>query len=140
MHSLDHELSINASPQRVYRALTTPDGLRGWFSTGSEGSGAPGTNWDMAFAGSSTRFIWEITTSTPDTTVAWRCLEGPGDSPGTSVTFDLDQRNGGTLLRFSHSGWPHTEGNFVRCNTLWGGLLHRLADFAETDRPSPLYN
>lgn len=140
MHSLDHEISIGASGRKVFLALTTPDGLRGWFSARTEGSGEPGSRWDMSFTGSSTRFVWEIETSTPDELVVWRCLQGPGDAPGTGASFALDEVGGRTLLRFSHEGWPHTEGNFRRCNTLWGGLLHRLAIYAESDVPSPLYD
>ena len=39
MHSLEHQLNISASPDVVYRALSTAEGLSGWFTTDVSGSG-----------------------------------------------------------------------------------------------------
>lgn len=140
MNSLHHEISIRARRSVVFDALTTVGGLQGWFSKGSVGSGTPVTAWEMTFPGSPTRFTWEIEATRPEEFVAWRCLEGPGDAPGTTVEFRLEEVDRGTRLQFTHRGWPHSAGNFVRCNTLWGGLLHHLAIFSESGIQTPLYS
>lgn len=139
MHSLEHQLNISASPDVVYRALSTAEGLSGWFTTDVSGSGEVGERWSLGF-GEGLGFVWEVEASQPDRIVAWACLEGPGDAPDTTVIFRLQAREDGrTALHFTHRGWPHTSGNFTKCNTLWGGLLHRLKGYAETGSPRPLY-
>lgn len=139
MHSLDHEIEIAATPAAVFSALTTAAGLQGWFSTGAAGSGEPGMSWDVTFPASSARFVWEVDASQLDLFVAWRCLEGPGDSVGTTATFRLETVGDATKVHFVHGGWPHTAGNFDRCNTLWGGLLHHLKAYVESGVAAPLY-
>ena len=139
MHSLDHEITIGADPSTVYRALTTLDGIQAWFTPATTGQGEPGSSWDMSFPGSSTRFEWEVEAAQPDVLVAWRCLAGPGEAMGTTVIFRLQPVAGGTALTFTHRGWPHTAGNFTRCNTLWGGLLHHLQRYAESGAAAPMY-
>jgi hypothetical protein len=44
---------------------------------------------------------------------------------------------GRTLIEFAHRGWPHTDGNFRKCNTQWAILLHHLRDFVETGKAAP---
>ena len=44
-----------------------------------------------------------------------------------------------TLLEHVHAGWPGTHGNFRKCNTTWGVLLHHLRDYAETGNPAPAF-
>ena len=139
MHSLDHEITIGASPAAVSAALTTSAGLRGWFSSGVSGSGEAGTSWEITFPGSVTRFTWEVEAVRPEVVVAWRCLDGPGDSIGTTVSFRLEEVAGGPRVHFTHRGWPHTAGAYTKCNTLWGGLLHHLKNYAESGTAAPLY-
>ena len=48
---------------------------------------------------------------------------------------DLHRRARPTRGRCSnsqHAGWPGTHGNFRKCNTTWGVLLHHLRDYVET--------
>jgi uncharacterized protein YndB with AHSA1/START domain len=140
MAEINHEIKIKASPERIFEALTTAGGLKSWQSAHVEGDGAPGHAWRFEFTGRPT-FQWEVTESAAPTRVAWRCVEGPGDSVGTSVTFHLsgasDDR---TLVELAHKGWPGTHGNYRKCNTYWGVLLHHLRQYVETGIPRPAFD
>ena len=139
MVAIDHELKIRATPERVFEAFTTAQGLKSWHSAHVEGDGAPGHAWRFRFTGRPT-FRWEVTECSPPTLVAWRCVEGPGDSVGTSVTFRLSRVDEGrTLVELTHAGWPGTHGNFRKCNTYWGVLLHHLQQYVETGAPCPTF-
>lgn len=139
MHSIEHQLNVAAPSGTVYQALSSPEGIRGWFTSNVAGTGSVGDAWSLGF-GDRPGFVWEVEASEPDRVVAWTCLEGPGDAPGTTVLFRLEALDDGrTAIHFTHRGWPHTGGNYTKCNTLWGGLLHRLKDYAESGTPSPLY-
>ena len=139
MAEIHHELKIQAAPERVFEALTTAQGLRGWHSAEVEGDGAPGHTWRFVHTGRPT-FRWQVTACSAPTQVAWRCEEGPGDSVGTSVSFRLSKADDArTLVELVHTGWPGTHGNFRKCNTYWGVLLHHLRQYVETGTPRPAF-
>jgi hypothetical protein len=56
------------------------------------------------------------------------------------VTYTFAQAPDGRVrLAFAHEGWPHQEGNFAKCNALWGMMLHQLRAYAEHGRVAPAY-
>lgn len=139
MPEIEHEIRIAASPEQVFTALTTPAGVKGWQTPNAEGSGDVGSTWVFGFA-DHPEFAWEIVTSERPTEVVWHCVRGPGDSVGTTATFTLSPTaDGRTLLEHVHGGWPGTHGNFRKCNTTWGVLLHHLRDFVETGDTAPAF-
>lgn len=139
MHEIDHEIRIAAAPERVYAALTTPDGLRGWHNPDVSGDGSVGSEWVFTFA-DHPEFGWEVAASEAPSHVVWRCTRGPGDSVGTTAAFRIGPVDDGrSLLELTHGGWPGTHGNFRKCNTTWGVLLHHLRDFAETGVVAPAF-
>lgn len=131
MLEIDHEIRIEATPEEVFAALSTRDGLAAWHTPNVTGSGDVGGEWVMTFTGRP-EFGWEVIASEAPRRVAWRCTRGPGDSVGTTATFTLAADGDRTLVELQHAGWPGTHGNFRKCNTLWGVLLHHLRDYAET--------
>ena len=139
MTDINHEIKIKAIPESVFAALTKADGLKGWYSAHVEGDGMPGHAWRFRFTDRPT-FLWEVTESTAPTRVVWRCVEGPGDSVGTDVTVQLSQPEpDSTLVELAHTGWPGTHGNYRKCNTHWGVLLHHLKEYVETGVASPAF-
>jgi uncharacterized protein YndB with AHSA1/START domain len=135
---IDHELKIDAPPEQVYEALTTLEGVKGWHNPTVTGSGEVGTEWVFSFA-DHPEFGWEVTASDVPCRVVWRCTRGPGDSVGTTVTFTIVPANERTLLELQHAGWPGTHGNFRKCNTTWGVLLHHLRGYVETGDAAPAF-
>jgi hypothetical protein len=138
-HSLRHEINIAADESTVRAALTTEAGLRGWNTAYVSGTGAVGSEWSLSY-GARPKFFWRIVSQSQDKLV-WACTAGPGDSVGTTVELTLALLpDGRTRVAIIHAGWPHQQGNFTKCNTLWGVLLHHLRVFAESGKPSPAYS
>lgn len=132
MPAIDHQINISGSPEQVFDALSTLDGVQGWNTPNASGTGAVGSEWTFAFA-DHPEFGWEITASDAPRSLAWRCSRGPGDSVGTTATFTVvPASDGRTVVELTHAGWPGTHGNFRKCNTTWGVLLHHLRDYVET--------
>lgn len=137
-HSLRHVVNIDADHAKVHHALTTPEGLEGWTMAKVSGGGDVGSTWILQY-GSGPTFRWEITAHDADT-VAWTCTEGPGDSVGTTATFHLGtEPRGRVQVTFDHAGWPHDGGNFAKCNSLWGAMLHHLRAYAEKGTVAPAH-
>lgn len=140
MPEIDHEIKVSAAAERVFAALATAEGLRAWHNPGVTGTGSVGSEWHFRFAGRP-EFRWRITAADASRHVAWECVQGPGDSVGTRATFDLAPTpDGRTLLSMKHAGWPGTHGNFRKCNTTWGVLLHHLKQYVETGTPNPAFS
>lgn len=138
MPEIDHEIKIAATPEKVFTALTTLDGVKGWHTPTATGTGEVGSEWVFSFA-DHPAFGWEITASDAPGRVVWRCARGPGDSVGTTATFTVTPTGARTLLELRHAGWPGTHGNFRKCNTTWGVLLHHLRDYVETGDAAPAF-
>jgi hypothetical protein len=133
-HSLRHAVKIQGDHAKIRDALTTRQGLQAW-TTAEVSSGAKDSNhWSLKYKDGPT-FVWEITERDSDS-VVWKCVEGPGDSVGTVADFHLvKQADGRVHVDFEHAGWPHEEGNFTKCNSLWGVMLHRLRAHVEGQVP-----
>ncbi len=138
MPSIDHEIKINASTEAVRAALTTNAGIAGWQTPHVEGDGAVGSTWRFIFDGRP-EFAWRIDEAGPSR-IAWTCTAGPGDSAGTEAVFTIATASDGkTHLLLGHTGWADTDGNFRKCYTIWGVLLHHLKQAVETGAPAPAF-
>lgn len=139
MSDIDHEIRIAAAPARVFQALTTAGDLAAWYTPAVDGTGAVGSEWRFRFTGRP-EFRWQVVAADPARHVAWQCVAGPGDAVGTRVTYDIStDADGRVLLTCTHAGWPGTGGNFRKCNTIWGGLMHHLKDYVERGQARPAF-
>jgi uncharacterized protein YndB with AHSA1/START domain len=137
MADIQHEIKANASQSKIYEALTTSQGLRSWWSANAIGDGR---TWRFAHTGRPF-FVFEIAAQQSPDSVDWRCIDGPNDSVGTIITYRLSEAGQGrTLIEVAHKGWPGTDGNFRKCNTYWGVLLHHLKQYAETGIARPAFD
>lgn len=53
---------------------------------------------------------------------------------GSRITFHLDERDGVTVVRFSHTGWPQTNTHFrvsAHCWALYLRLLRRYLEHGD---------
>ena len=135
---LQHEIAIRGNTKQVLEAVTTKRGLLGWNTSKVAGEGDVGTEWTLSYTGGP-NFAWRVD-RVYDRGTLWTCTRGPGDSVGTTTEFVLDRLpDGRTRLLLTHAGWPHTDGNYTKCNTLWGGLLHHLKKYVESGKPEPAH-
>jgi Activator of Hsp90 ATPase homolog 1-like protein len=138
-HVLNHEINISAQLDTIRAALTTARGLQGWNTPLVEGTGDQGTQWILRYSGQP-EFHWRIDHNEPRD-VLWTCTQGPGNAIGTSVHFTLlPAKKSRTTVRLRHEGWPHERDNFVKCNTLWGSLMHHLKKYAESGETDPAFS
>jgi hypothetical protein len=72
--------------------------------------------------------------------VEWDCLEGDKEWIGTTFLFDLEEKDGSTILRFSHNNWKEETDFFASCNFNWGYYLNSLKQFCESGEGTPFKN
>jgi uncharacterized protein YndB with AHSA1/START domain len=139
MPEIDHEIKINATPEQVFAALSTREGVASWQTPHTEGTGEVGSHWRFIFTGRA-EFDWEVVESETPSRIVWRCTKGPGDSVGTTATFLISTSDDRTLLELKHAGWPGTHGNFRKCNTIWAVLLHHIQQYVQTGTPATAFD
>lgn len=143
MPDIIHRIGIKATPQAVFQALSTLDGLSGWWTSDTVGDPRPGGNLAFTFLTPSGevlgRMVFAVDAISQVTAVRWTCLEGPPDWVGTSVTFDLSLQDGQTIVIFGHRGWAEASESMAHCSMKWAVFLLSLRELVETGkgRPSP---
>jgi uncharacterized protein YndB with AHSA1/START domain len=112
---IDKTIEIAASPERVWRALTSSEELSAWFKVTIEGAIALDsevfmTSTHAGYEGQ--RFRVRITEMTPPRRFAWQWHPGVVDpavdysvEPRTTVTFTLEPTARGTRLSVSETGF-----------------------------------
>lgn len=137
MADINHEIKIQASPEKIFKAISNLSDLKAWHTAHIDGKSE--LNGVLSFNGTGKpKFLWKLIQIEPNKKVTWECVEGPGDSVGTKAIYTLSKEGDGrTLVLLSHTSWPGQEGNFRKCNTLWGILLHHLKNYVETGKADP---
>ncbi len=94
-----HRIGTTTTPDPVYDALTTIDGLAGWWTADTTGDAAPGGTIKFRF-GPAGGFDMKVLDQRPNERVEWEVIDGPEEWIGTHVTFDLKQQDGYTVVLF----------------------------------------
>lgn len=134
------DIPYAAATRRVFEALTTREGLAGWWTPLISGSPAEGGRFQLRFAGLEEKIVIHVERATAPTVVVWRCLEHSGhpDWANTTIAFRLDHDPpAGGLLRFSHSGLNPTLTCYAVCERGWDHFLASLLRYAERGRGTP---
>jgi len=137
-----HQLLIEAPPAAVYRCLTEPDGLAGWWTADVEAEPELGSVASFGFDDRNTVFKMKIEELTAGEFVRWHCVGGHPEWEHTEITFDLsvdegDDTAGATTLYFAHRGWESTDGILATCSYAWAGYLTSLKAYVETGTGDP---
>ena len=123
MADIRHRFGTTASPAELYAAISTVEGLSGWWTTDTRGDASPGAKLDFYFGGPDKAAGMEVVESVPDERVVWRCVEGPDEWVDTTFTFDISIDDGDTVLMFTNTGWREPVSFMHHCSTKWAYFL-----------------
>lgn len=143
MVDIVHRIGIKASPAEVYAAVSTPEGVAGWWSRETSGGARVGDVMKALFrsrTGSELATVeMKVLELVPDQRVRWRIEAGPEEWIGTEVELALAHAGDLTIVRFGHRNWREAVDFTAHCSMKWGTFLLSLRDLVETGagRPSP---
>lgn len=139
-----HEIPIQATPQKVYDAWTTPEGQTSWWTRECTIHTQPGQTNIFVFDQENVKFYFRIDEQVPNKKLHWTGIAGekmPEEWVGTTIEVEIvDKGKGQSLLRFGHKNWKSGDGAFALCNTTWGELMYRLRDYCEGKARGPLFS
>lgn len=138
-------LDLAAPVATVYRALTTAEGLRGWWTQTCEAGTKEGDSVDIHFG--RVHKLLQIERLVSDRTVRWHCVNADLVAPGirdprewvdTSLIFRLvtvaaEQ----TTLHFEHLGLTPELECYGLCSGGWNQFLGSLQRYVETGTGAP---
>ena len=131
-----HRIGATATPDKVYDALTTRDGLAAWWTTDTTGDSAVDGTIKFRF-GDAGGFDMKVLDQRPNERVAWEVTDGPEEWIGTRVRFDLKEEDDYTIVLFAHEGWREPVEFMSHCSTKWATFLMSMKQLVETGTGAP---
>ena len=139
MADILHKVGIkSSSPDDVYGALATVEGLSGWWTRDTRGESKVGGV--MQFRFGTGGFDMKVRELGPAKRVQWQVIDGPEEWVGTKISFDLKQNDDWTIVLFKHEGWKEPVEFMHHCSTKWAVFLLSLKSRLETGKGAPWPN
>lgn len=141
---IEREIHIQATPEVVYKVISTPEHLQRWWPDEAELKPVPGATGVISFGDRTTAEakVVPLTVMEADPprrfSFRWAHGEGEAATPANSflVTFDLSPSGAGTQLRFTETGFREkcppsvVEQQYREHVTGWDHFLPRLVAYA----------
>ena len=129
------QIACRASCESTYEALSTLEGLRGWWTPEVIGDPAVGHELAFHFSGVDELIRMRVDAAASGRSLTWTCLEHSGapEWGGSTLNFHLRaDGNDRCTLALDHHGVPH---ELVHAG--WEHFLTSLADYAATGTGNP---
>lgn len=136
MADILHDLPIKATPEDVFRAVSTPQDLDRWWTKRSAGEARTGAEYELWFGPD---YDWraQVTRCVPPVEFELQITKAMPDWIGTKVGFVLDGADGGTMVRFRHAGWAEASEHFRISSYCWAMYLRILTRYLERGEEVP---
>jgi len=134
------EIPFRAPIEQVFDALTTLEGLAGWWTPIVSGNPKAGGEIRFGFTGLDEIIVIRVEEAKHPSSVIWSCLTHTGHPKweGTRILFQLEgERDRAGLLHFRHLGLTPQLSCYETCERGWEHFLSSLLDHVEHGTGSP---
>jgi uncharacterized protein YndB with AHSA1/START domain len=135
MAQIAHLVRIQATPEAVFRSVATTDGIAEWFTEADSADYREGGTLELNFGDE--RVAFTVTELADSSRIVWHCTTRDNSWFDTQIAFEFVERDGGTLVRFDHLGWPEVSDRFRDCSMSWAYFLESLRSYLEEGRGTP---
>ena len=141
MVDIIHRIGIKSSPGKVYKALSTIEGLSNWWTEEVNGTEEIGGKIEFVFLTETGevkgKMVMEVKELNPKENVRWTCVDGPAEWIGTDITFEFSQQDDQTIIIFGHRNWREAVEFTAHCSMKWAVFLLSLREYVETGKGKP---
>ena len=137
---LVHQVNVKATPETIYKAISTTEGLGAFWTSESKAEPKVGSIASFGFGGPTQRM--RVDELVPGKRVKWTGLADFPNWGDTTVSWDISPAESGeTSVTFRHANWPETvsQDDLGSINYTWGLIVERLKQYTETGKPNPLF-
>ena len=130
MPDIYHDFPVFAPVERVYEAITTPNGLDAWWTEKSSGTPVEGSEYTLWFGPD---YDWRatVTKAVPNRMFELELARASDDWIHTRVGFQLDDRGDQTQVRFCHRDWEAVDEHFRISSFCWAMYLRIMKRWVE---------
>ena len=135
MPDILHTLKIHASPDQVYQAVATAEGIRNWWTRDAILDSKVGGVGEFGFFGR--RFVPKVRIEElkPPQRIEWKVTNAAWG--GDTIVFEFRPEGADTRLSFFHRGFKEADQRYASNTTRWGFYLLSLKNYLETGKGSP---
>jgi len=126
---LKHLFHINASVNKVFKALTNVNEMRNWYTT--EISGESSIDQLINFKFGTIEFIVKVTALEVNKKIVWECVDTTMPFVGHTYTFELDESDGKTRILLTVLGFEEQNDMYANMNFSWGKYLESLRQYCQ---------
>ncbi len=130
MIDIKHKLAIKTTSDIVYNAITTQQGLESWWA--KQTIAKPLVGFVNVFTFGTNRNEIQVSELKQNKKVEWKIIISIDEWVDTTISFDLEEKEGKTILRFAHAGWRAATDTYAECNFAWGRFMTSLKSYCET--------
>lgn len=137
---LVHQVNVKATPDTIYKAVSTEQGLQAFWTSDSKAEPRVGSIATFGFGGPTQRM--RIDELVPGKRARWTALADFPNWDRTTVSWEISPaENGETSVLFRHADWPASvsQDDLGSINYTWGLIVERLKNYAETGERNPLF-
>ncbi len=131
------QVDVSAPRASVLDALKTTDGIKGFWTTVADVPETVGDLVTVGFAIAPKPFDLRLEQS-DESTVVWRTETFPPHWVGTTIRWEVDEREGGSTVRFRHGSFGDDWETGAVAYT-WGQIMVKLKQYVETGTPDPVF-
>lgn len=129
-------LDIKATPEELYQAITTQEGLAGWFTPGTKAEPKVGTSLEFKFP-HATDLKFCVDELERDHSVVWSNVQTIPDWESTRIKFCITGRGDITNLQFCQTGLPPDYKDLSAFSYFWAQYMRSLKLLVETGKGEP---
>ena len=137
MSAIIEERIIEASPHRVWNALTRSEEIEKWWADEARVQPEVGSLGEFRFRPPAGTLQFEVAELDQDKHVRWISRQGPPQWAGTSVTWQLAPIHDGTEVVFTHEGFAKQDEVLEVTRGNWRYFLTSLKSYLETGKGTP---
>ena len=140
---ITHHLKIKATATTIYDAVSSREGIKGWWSADCEVGTAVGSASTLKFNKQGTLVVMGFKTLElrPGKRVEWVCTAMPNPAwIGTKIITEIKELNGSCEVTFSHTGFDEKwkgQGPFEETKATWNHFINSLVSFCEGGEGQP---
>ncbi|MFF2089542.1 SRPBCC domain-containing protein [Paenibacillus sp. NPDC058174] len=118
MANIEHLQTVNAPASTVYEALTTAKGLSEIWTSELIVSDQIGYINEFRFGGKGLTKM-RVDELITDKKILWQCVDSNPEWIGTTISFDMEEKNGKTSIIFRQMNWQKVTAFYRLCNYNW---------------------
>ncbi|MGX7666601.1 SRPBCC family protein [Flavobacterium pedocola] len=131
MNTIYHDFTISTPKERVFEAVSTPEGLNNWWTLRCSGKPALNEEYNLYFA---EEYNWFATVSKfiENEEIEFSVKHAKKEWLPTSFGFKLTEVSPNTTyVQFYHSDWEEISQEFRIASYCWANLLRQMKQYLE---------